>query len=304
MFRRGPLKILDSNTPVRVQGYDPALGAKGYPTISGGVVYVHPHTKVRHHLIFHQAIHMPHLDHHLLCSMQLRAHGVDVNDCPRIYCKNPTDESHAVVAKDEYGGEVILPFYLRGATSYFDTEPLSREEFERHDYIRVEMMSQHMTWDPSSPIYEDQENAMVSGEVDLAARNSTARGPLTVINSITTSSSIGAVDVIADDNFGRVLESKVNVSSTECDRVISEAVSRETNPTSNEDINPELFNESFETEANEMLKNNGDMVSTRRKMVDSATLADRWDIDPLKAKSTIQKTTQRGARTCLDSTLR
>ena len=106
----GALKILDFNTPVRVQGYDPALGAREYQTISGGVVYVHPHTKVRYHLIFHQAIHMPHLDHHLLCPMQLRANGVDVNDCPRMYCKNPTDESHAVVATDEYGDQVICHF--------------------------------------------------------------------------------------------------------------------------------------------------------------------------------------------------
>ena len=81
----GALKILDYNTPVRVQGYDPALGAREYQTISGGLVYTHPHTQVRYHLIFHQAIHMPHLDHHLLCPMQLRAHGVTVNECPRIY---------------------------------------------------------------------------------------------------------------------------------------------------------------------------------------------------------------------------
>ena len=127
---RGALKILDFNTPVRVQGYDPALGAREYQTISGGVVYVHPHTKVLYHLIFHQAIHMPHLDHHLLYPMQLRAHGVDVNDCPRIYCKSPGDESHAIVAKDEYGDEIILPFYLKGVISHFNTEPLSREEFE------------------------------------------------------------------------------------------------------------------------------------------------------------------------------
>jgi len=90
----GALKIMDYNTPVRVQGYDPSLGAREYETISGGVVYVHPRTNVRYHLIIHQAIHMPHLDHHLLCPMQLRSHGVT---------------------------------------------------FERYDYIRVELTSQHLT---------------------------------------------------------------------------------------------------------------------------------------------------------------
>ena len=109
----GALKILDYDTPVRVQGYDPSLGTKEYSTISGGLLYVHPHTNERYHLIVHQAIHMPDMDHHLLCPMQLRANDVTVNDCPKIYCKDPTEESHAIVAKDEYGKHVnvILPFF-------------------------------------------------------------------------------------------------------------------------------------------------------------------------------------------------
>ena len=44
---RGALKILDFNTPVRVQGYDASLGAKEFSTISGGLVYVQPHTNMR-----------------------------------------------------------------------------------------------------------------------------------------------------------------------------------------------------------------------------------------------------------------
>ena len=143
---------------------------------------------------------------------------------------------------------------------------------------------------------------MVSCKVNLSARNTTSRGPLRVINSITISTCEDAVDVEADDNLDDVLLSKVNVSSDECDRVISEAITRETNPAS-EDIDPELFDENFETDFNEMLMNNGDMVSTRRKMVDSATLADRWGIDPGKAKNTIRRTTQRGVRTCLHPSL-
>ena len=40
----GALKILDYNTPVRVQGYDPALGAREYQTISGGAgLHPSPH---------------------------------------------------------------------------------------------------------------------------------------------------------------------------------------------------------------------------------------------------------------------
>ena len=63
------LKIFDNNTPANVQGYDPALGAREYRTISGALAYVHPHTGRRYHLVVHQAIHMPDLKHHLLCPM-------------------------------------------------------------------------------------------------------------------------------------------------------------------------------------------------------------------------------------------
>ena len=81
----GALKLLDFETPVNVHGYDSNLGSKTYRVISGGVAYQHPYSGLRYHLIFHQAIHMPDMDHHLFCPMQLRANGVKVNDCPRIY---------------------------------------------------------------------------------------------------------------------------------------------------------------------------------------------------------------------------
>ena len=78
--------------------YDLSLGPKEYRIISGGLAYQHPFSGLRYHLIFHQAIHMPDLDHHLMCSMQLRANGVAVNDCPRM---EPDDKVHAIVATDE-----------------------------------------------------------------------------------------------------------------------------------------------------------------------------------------------------------
>ena len=66
---RGCLKLFDYECPVNVQGYDPALGTKQFDTISGAIVYIHPFTGVRYHLIIHQVIHIPDLNHHLLCPM-------------------------------------------------------------------------------------------------------------------------------------------------------------------------------------------------------------------------------------------
>ena len=49
----------------------------------------------------------------------------------------------------------------RGVTSFLNVEPLSLNEFEAHECPRVELTDQHLTWQPHSSVFEDQENAMV-----------------------------------------------------------------------------------------------------------------------------------------------
>ena len=132
MLRGGFLKLYDYNCPVNVQGYDPSLGAKQYITISGDLAYVNPLTGLKYHLIVHQDIHMPYFNHHLLFPMQCRANGVVINECPQIYCLEPTQESHAIVAMDENGASVVLPFFLRGVTPHINVLPLTRDKFEHH----------------------------------------------------------------------------------------------------------------------------------------------------------------------------
>ena len=53
------LIIRDYNRPVTVLGYDPALGAKQYNTVSAVLGFRHPVTGQRYHLVVHQAIHIP-----------------------------------------------------------------------------------------------------------------------------------------------------------------------------------------------------------------------------------------------------
>ena len=64
------LIILDYQRLVHVVGYDESLGTKTYATVSGMVAYDDPRTGRMLHLVIHQAVHIPHLDHHLLCPMQ------------------------------------------------------------------------------------------------------------------------------------------------------------------------------------------------------------------------------------------
>ncbi len=66
---RDALILLDHDRPVIVEGYDPSLGTKTYATVSRALAYDDPVTSKVYHLVINQAIHIPHLDHHLLCPM-------------------------------------------------------------------------------------------------------------------------------------------------------------------------------------------------------------------------------------------
>jgi hypothetical protein len=68
------LILLDYDRPVIVEGYDPFLGTKTYATVSRALAYDDLMTGKVYHLVINQvinqAIHIPQLDHHLLCPMQ------------------------------------------------------------------------------------------------------------------------------------------------------------------------------------------------------------------------------------------
>ena len=101
-----------------------------------------------------------------------------------MYCKDPNEESHSIVCEDEYGEKVIVPLFLKGVTSYFNTEPLTREEFEAHDCPRIIMTNKDLTWDPNSDVYENQENDMIDHQGEVINRNVPERRPLMSINSV------------------------------------------------------------------------------------------------------------------------
>jgi hypothetical protein len=93
---------------------NPALGTKIYATISGGLAYDDPQTCKVYHLVINQAIHIPHLDHHLLCPIQCQVNEVTVDDMPKSLMPNPTDHTHAMTIKDlnDLAQTVILPLAL------------------------------------------------------------------------------------------------------------------------------------------------------------------------------------------------
>ena len=173
-----------------------------------------------------------------------------------------------------------MPFHLRSVTSLLHVEALTLDKFNAHECPRVTLTHRDLTWDPGSTVYEDQENNMTDWRGDIIRPDPSARGPLMVINSVCMSTCENAADVCHDENFGNVLQSKVNVSIAHMSK-------------------PNVMSQVSYEKANL-----GNIQSgVRGKKVNSATLAKRWGIDPLKAATTVRTTTQRGVRSTLHPTL-
>ncbi len=111
---RDALILLDYDKPVIVVGYDLSLGTKTYATVSGALAYDDPVTGEVYHLVINQAIHIPHLDHHLLCPMQCRVNDVIVDNTPKFLMSDPTDHMHALTIIDPHQPTqtVIFPLAL------------------------------------------------------------------------------------------------------------------------------------------------------------------------------------------------
>jgi hypothetical protein len=194
---RHALITLDYNRPVSVMGYDASLGTHTYKTVSGVIAYTDPTTGRRLHLEINQAIHIPHLDHHLLCPMQCRVNDVTVDETPKFLATRPTDQTHALTVPDPDNPPqtISLPFMIRGVTSFLNVRNITSDE-----YYKAHLTSETLTWDPQTTLYEESEAAMINYSGDLA-RDVTVRGPWLV--------TVDAIDITHDSNFHQVLESHV-----------------------------------------------------------------------------------------------
>ncbi len=121
------LILLDYDRPVIVEGYDPSLGTKTYATVSGALAYDDPVTGEVYHLVINQAIHIPHLDHHLLCPMQCQVNDVIVNNTPTFLTSDSTDHTHALTIIDPHqpAQTVILRLALQGVTSLLNVRGIT-----------------------------------------------------------------------------------------------------------------------------------------------------------------------------------
>jgi hypothetical protein len=262
------LIILDYQRPVSIVGYDKSLLCKTYETVSGVAAYDNPQTRRMLHLIINQAIHIPHLDHHLLCPMQCHVNDVIVNNLPKLLATSPTDQTHALTINDLNNPlqPIILPLILRGVTLLLNVRNVTIDEFNSQEYPRFHQTSETLTWDPTTTLYEEQETAMIDFSSKIIY-DAVVRGPpQTLIINVLQSLTTDLADVMHDCNFQQVLTSHVIISS----------------------VNASLT---------------GHVRMCKAAPIDSKTLAARWMVPSERAQRTVQRTTQWGVCTCLNPML-
>ena len=79
------LVIHDHNRPVNVYSYDSKDGHKSAKTVDGTVGYQDPQSGQTFMLVINQAIHIDGLVNHLLCPMQCRINGMQINEVPKFF---------------------------------------------------------------------------------------------------------------------------------------------------------------------------------------------------------------------------
>jgi hypothetical protein len=146
----------------------------------------------------------------------------------------------------------------------FNVRSVTIDEFISHDYLRLHLTSETLTWDPMTDLCEQQEHAMMDYSGNIV-RDAAVRGPQLILNEL-QSLTTDLADLTHDCNFHQVLTAHVFVSS------IDSSLS-------------------------------GHVGLHKSAPIDFMTLAGRWMIARDCAKKTVLRTMQQGVRTCLNPTL-
>ena len=170
---KNAMVIHDHRWRVSVTGYDPKAGSNLYRIVSAALAYDHPQTGETSLLIINQAIEIPHLRNHLLCIFQCRMSGAIINDVPKFQAPNPSVHTHAIrVNSDDDSHTLLIPFSLKGVTSYFNVrKPTTAERDDYQKYARYDLTSEEPKWDPLTNEYEEIEERMVNYKGEVANAN-------------------------------------------------------------------------------------------------------------------------------------
>jgi hypothetical protein len=267
------LIVFDSQTPVSVTGFD-KLKSTVYQMVTAALAYDDPRTGETVILVIHQAIHVPHLTHNLLCCMQMRMNDVEVDECPKFLARNPTDKSHALTIPGDTSGDFYtIPLSLKGVTSYFPTRKPTMNEYENSE-LRYELTYAEPEWNPQASIFNEQEQQLLDVKGQLHDHIRPTKNLRSIMDIDTIMYDYNQYHS-ADHLFGSALSNCVHVRTTDSATQVDPAIDRGLSTVS----------------------------MTSQPRLEPQILSRRWGIGLNQAKQTILKTTQRGIRSVLHPTL-
>ena len=221
---------------VNVHAFDTTLGSvKDIQVVNADVAYDCPHTGAVLIFKINQAIHIPTMQHNLLCVMQMRLNDVRIKECPKFLTENPTIASHSVVIPStEEGTDILIPLSLKGVTSYFPTRKPTLSEIELADSEdrSYELTYDNPDWDPHDKSFSKQEEAakrtLDDSERELYSFTSKTElsqdkdpmslslSAITVYNRVSQCSSIlcDISPTLCEDSFLQSLKDNVHIAFT------------------------------------------------------------------------------------------
>ena len=93
---RNALVIHEHPKVVMVSGFDPSLPPRQATVVDAAIRYTCRDTGDHLILMINQAIYVPEVDHCLLCPMQCRINGVEINEVPWVLVSDPTASTHSI----------------------------------------------------------------------------------------------------------------------------------------------------------------------------------------------------------------
>ena len=144
---------------VNVIGFDATLGTMHDRQIVTAVVaYDRPDNGQTYMLEIHQAIAIESMTRNLLCPMQMRVSGVQVNEQPKFLTHNPTEETHCIRAEVTDMDEILtIPLSLNGVSSCFPTRKPTLAEYNACEN-KVPLTAHDPDWEPNSAEWAELED--------------------------------------------------------------------------------------------------------------------------------------------------
>ena len=156
---KGCMILGDTGRTMTVGGFDDSMEIDNVPVVHAAVAYDCPESFKTFILIFHEALHFPELEMHLLNPFQMRNQGVIVNEksLQQTAAEDRTKFSHSVV-EEESG--LHIPLTLQGTMSGFTARmPTMEEVLDESRGLHVHMTS-HERWKPHGNDYAIAEAAL------------------------------------------------------------------------------------------------------------------------------------------------